>query len=161
MIIIYFFYIYITKEPFTTLPFAPFSPFKTNAPSQTQSEYYPISSFNPLGNVLVNEIKEEPGRKPAPPAFDPPVKEVIDKRTKESIKKLNKGIPTEEVFTGIGNKIEFDNFMWNFYSTPATQIPNDQGAFGDYLYGNMPSAKENTPEGIIKAGIDNERYIPI
>ena len=37
-----------------------------------------------------------------------------------------------------------------FYSTANTRVANDQGAFGQYLYGDMPSSKESGPESGIE-----------
>jgi hypothetical protein len=45
-----------------------------------------------------------------------------------------------------------------FFSTANTRVVNDQGAFGKYLYGDMPSAKESNPEGNIQREKDAFRY---
>ena len=92
-----------------------------------------------MGNVLISEYSEDPLRKEAAPAFNPTV-----------IKNINKQTNLDT------NNIEFENLMHQFYSMPSTTIPNDQEAFGDYLYGNMPSCKEGDPIACVK---DNFRYI--
>ena len=48
--------------------------------------------------------------------------------------------------------------MMRFYSTANTRINSDQSAFGEFLYGNMPSAKEDTPEGNLQRYADSYRY---
>ena len=50
---------------------------------------------------------------------------------------------------------EFDQSMWQYYSTPNTKIPNDQGAFADFLYGDMPSCRGGDDIACVK---DNFRY---
>ena len=37
--------------------------------------------------------------------------------------------------------------MSRFYATANSRVANDQGAYAEYLYGNMFSGKESTPEG--------------
>jgi hypothetical protein len=51
--------------------------------------------------------------------------------------------------------------MMRFYSTANTRVTSDQGAYADYLYGGMYSAKESTPEGAMMRVKDNYRYILI
>ena len=48
-----------------------------------------------------------------------------------------------------------------FYSTANTKICNDQGAFSEYLFGNMYSSKESTPEGALMRQKNAYRYILI
>jgi len=46
-----------------------------------------------------------------------------------------------------------------FYSTANTRVDSDQGAFANYLYGDMYSAKEDTPEGAMMRVKDNWQWI--
>jgi hypothetical protein len=48
--------------------------------------------------------------------------------------------------------------MQRFYSTANSRITNDQGAFSEYLYGSLYSAKEDTPEGAMMRVKDSYRY---
>jgi hypothetical protein len=48
-----------------------------------------------------------------------------------------------------------------FYATANTKICNDQTAFSQYLYGDMYSGKESTPEAAMQRVKDNYRYILI
>jgi len=48
--------------------------------------------------------------------------------------------------------------MIPFYSMPNTRIPNDQTAFADFLYGNMPSCRDGSAFACVQ---DNERYLLI
>jgi len=46
--------------------------------------------------------------------------------------------------------------MRQFYPTANTKIPNDQTAFAEFCYGNMPSCKDGTGLQCVK---DNSRWI--
>ena len=87
---------------------------------------------NPFMNVLMNEYKDNPKRKPAAPVYN---EEVLDDATKKSKndEKLNKNL---------GDNLTFQNSLRNFYSTPNTNIPNNQKEFAEFCYGNMASCKE-------------------
>lgn len=124
------------------------------------SDYYSTNDKNPLSNVLLPEIKYDPKRKSAPPSFNNEVYGEINETTKKTIQNLNPGIKTtnSELFGDLGENFEFDQSMRSFYSNPATQIPNDQGAFAQYLYGNMPSCRDGDAFACVQ---DNQRYILI
>ena len=124
------------------------------------SDYYSTNDKNPLSNVLLPEIKYDPKRKSAPPSFNNEVYGEINDTTKKTIQNLNPGIKTtnSELFGDLGENFEFDQSMRSFYSNPATQIPNDQGAFAQYLYGNMPSCRDGDAFACVQ---DNQRYILI
>lgn len=125
-----------------------------------QSEFYHSNKKNPLGNVLLTEISDNPNRKAAPPSFNPDVYEDITRNSKKMVQSLNPGIKNtnKQLFGDLADNFYFDMSMRNFYSMPNTRVTNDQGAYGDYLYGNMPSAKEGNAFALIQ---DNLRYILI
>lgn len=129
-----------------------------NVPLKTfiKEEYSPTTELNPLGNVMLTDYIDNPNRKPAPPSFNPVVIDDINNKSKEITKDLYPGLNTKPLYSGLGNNMEFDDLMMQFYSTPSTTIPNDQGSFADYLYGYMPSCKDG--DGI-KCVKDNYRYI--
>jgi hypothetical protein len=122
-----------------------------------KSDFEEVNKNNPLGNVLLTEIMDNPQRKPAPPSFSTEVYEDISDTTKKMIQKLNPGIKNtnKQLFGDLGEKFEFDQSMWQYYSNPNTKIPNDQGAFADFLYGDMPSCRGGDDIACIK---DNFRY---
>jgi len=122
-----------------------------------KSDFMPTSKKNPLGNVLLTEIVDNPTRKSAPPSFNTEVYEDINVSTKKMIQSLNPGIKNtnKQLFGDLGEQFEFDQSQWSFYSTPNTKIPNDQGAFADYLYGDMPSCRDGNAFACIQ---DNIRY---
>ena len=60
------------------------------------------------------------------------------------------------LFVDLGDKLSFENSMRQFYPTANTSVPNDQTAFAEFCYGNMPSCKEGDGLQCIK---DNPRWI--
>jgi len=122
-----------------------------------KSEFMPVNKKNPLGNVLLTEIMDNPTRKPAPPSFNTEVYEDINVSTKKMVQSLNPGIKNtnKQLYGDLGEQFEFDQSQWSFYSTPNTKIPNDQGAFADYLYGDMPSCRDGNAFACVQ---DNIRY---
>ena len=95
---------------------------------------------NPLMNVTLPEIHENPNRNSAAPSFNPAVEKQINDKTKQHI--LENNDSNEKLFKNLGENQTFDHSMRNFYSTPNTQIPNDQGGFAEFCYGNMTSCKK-------------------
>jgi hypothetical protein len=99
---------------------------------------------NPMNNVLLPDIQDNPMRKSAPPAFNPKIEHEINKNTKEMIAQIN---DTNEdidkrLFQDLGDNFGFEQSMRNFHSMPNTRVPNDQKAFAEYLYGDMKSCKD-------------------
>jgi hypothetical protein len=99
---------------------------------------------NPLSNVLLTQIHDEPNRKPAPPAFLPEVENDIIENTKEMIRSNNPEINDidKRLFNEVGDNFTLDRSMRQFYSMPNTQVPNDQKSFAEFCYGSMTSCKE-------------------
>ena len=102
---------------------------------------------NPLQNVLISDYDSPTSKKPAPASYTAQTQETILEQAKRMI---NNGHPeepkiTDKLFKSLGDKLEFEQSMRPFYSTPNTTIPNDQGAFADFCYGSMVSCKEGNP----------------
>jgi hypothetical protein len=116
---------------------------------------------NPFSNVLITDYQDDPTRKSAPPSFNVDVDEDINKNVKKTVQFLNPDIKNtnKQLFSSLTDKFYLDQSNRAFFSTPNTKIPNDQKAFGEFLYGNMPSAKESTPEGNLQRIADNYRYL--
>lgn len=87
---------------------------------------------NPFMNVLMNEYKDNPQRKSAAPVYND---EVLEDATKKSRK-------DEKLYKNLGDNLTFQNSLRTFYSTPNTNIPNNQKEFAEFCYGNMASCKE-------------------
>jgi len=129
-----------------------------------QTDYYPVTKKNPMGNVLLTDIGDDPERLSAQPSFNPDVHDDINSKTKRQTQMLYPGIKStsKQLYGDLYDNYQFDNdMMRNFYSMPNTRVTNDQGAFGEWLYGNMPSGKSSGPDGAFARVQDNARYILI
>ena len=125
-----------------------------------RTEFKEGNKKNPFSNVLLTQINDDPERKAAPPAFNVDVDEDISKNVKRAVQMMNPGIKNtnKQLFGDLWQNFQLDNFLRPFNSCPNTRVTNDQGAYGEYLYGSMPSAKEDTPEGALARVQDNYRY---
>lgn len=103
---------------------------------------------NPMMNVLLNEINDNPKRKPALPSYAPKVEKQINEKTKDNL--------DPRLFKSLGDNLVFDQSMRNFHTMPNTQIPNDQKAFAEFCYGNMSSCKDGDGLQCVK---NNYRHI--
>ena len=128
--------------------------------SVLKSEYKEGTKKNPFSNVLLTQIEDDPERKPAPPAFNVDVEENITKNTKKAVQFMNSGIKNtnKQLYGDLWNKFELDQSNRAFYSTANTKVCNDQGAYAEFLYGNMPSGKSSGPDGDFARVQDNYRY---
>lgn len=128
--------------------------------SVLKSEFKQGTKRNPFSNVLLTEIMDNPDRKSAPPAFNPDVDLQITKDVKRSVQFMNPEIKntSKQLFGDLYEEFNLDQSNRVFFSTANTRVNSDQSAFGNFLYGNMPSAKESTPEGNIQREKDSFRY---
>lgn len=128
-----------------------------------RSEFYPTTKRNPFGNVLLTDIMDDPNRKAAAPSFNPDVYDEINAMTKKQTQMLFPGIKNtnKQLYGDLKDNYDLDNAMIPFYSTANTRVCNDQGAYGMWLYGNMPSGKSSGPDGAFARVQDNYRYILI
>ena len=129
--------------------------------SLLRSNFHPTTKKNPFGNVLLTDINDTPNRLAAAPSFNPDVYEDIMNASKKQTQMLNPGIinTNKQLFNDLYENYQLDNSMMRFYSTANSRIASDQGAFSQYLYGNMPSGKESNAEGALARVQDNYRYI--
>ena len=119
------------------------------------------SKKNPFGNVLLTDIGDNPDKKAAAPSFDPSVKDDINKTVKRQTQMLHPDITntSKQLYGDLYDKFQLDNSLMRFYATPNTRVSNDQDAFAKFLYGTMPSGKEDTPEGAMMRVKDNWQWI--
>lgn len=89
---------------------------------------------NPFMNVTLDQINNEPDRKPAAPAYNKSVEVDINESVKKNLDK--------KLFRNIGDDIDFEASMRNFHTNPSTTIPNNQKEFAEFCYGGMKSCKE-------------------
>jgi len=129
--------------------------------SLLRSNFHPTTKKNPFGNVLLTDINDTPNRLAAAPSFNPDVYEDITNATKKQTQMLNPGIinTNKQLFGDLKSEYDLDNSMMRFYSTANSRVENDQGAFGSWLYSNMPSGKESNADGALARVQDNYRYI--
>jgi len=99
---------------------------------------------NPFSNVLIPDIEYNPTRKGAPPISNEIVSDNVLQKAKELIQEQNPGQPNiaDKLFKNLNDKLDFEQSLRPFYSTASTTIPNDQGGFVDFCYGNSISTKE-------------------
>ena len=107
--------------------------------NNTKKEYVKPTKNNPFMNVLYTDYKDNPNR-------DSEISKHIyfdnDEKRKEienSIKKSFKHNLYKDVSDVFGRM----NSERQFYTTPITTIPNDQGSFAKWLYGRPKTCKEN------------------
>ena len=128
-----------------------------------RSNFHPTTKKNPFGNVLLTDIGDSPNRLAAAPSFNPDVYDDIDSAVKKQSQMLNPGIKNtnKQLYGDLYSNYQLDKSMMRFYSTANTRVENDQSSFSQYLYGDMYSGKESTPEGAMMRVKDNYRYILI
>jgi hypothetical protein len=126
-----------------------------------RSDFKEGTKKNPFSNVLLTEINDDPERNAAPPAFNPDVDVDITTNVKRAIQRMNPTIDNtnKQLFGDMWQNFELDQSNRIFYSTPNTRVANDQGAYANFLYGLMPSAKESDALGNMQRVKDNYRYI--
>ena len=140
-----------TKEEFNSLVLVP-----DNVSEETTQS----TPTNPLSNVELPEIQFNPERKEAQLAYDKENEAKINHNTKKMV--MATSFPDDQdletkLFKDLGDEIEFDRSMHNFYTTPNTKIPNDQDKFAQFCYGDMPSCKEGNALACEKKAF---KYIP-
>jgi hypothetical protein len=125
-----------------------------------KTEFQEGNKKNPFSNVLLTDIGDKPDRLSAPPAFNPEIEVDISKNVKKSVQYMNPGIKNtnKQLYSSLWDNFELDTSNRNFYSTASTRVANDQGAFGQFLYGNMPSSKESDVGAALQREKDAYRY---
>jgi hypothetical protein len=128
--------------------------------SVLKSEYKEGNKKNPFSNVLLTQITDEPNRKAAPPSFNPEIDEDITRNVKKAVQFMNPEIKntSKQLYGDLYENFELDQSNRAFFSTANTRVENDQGSFGQYLYGNMPSSKESNAAGAMQRVADSYRY---
>ena len=113
-----------------------------------RTEFTEPNKANPIMNVLMTEYTDNPDRKEAAPSFNPVVEKEINKKTQQfvmdNLSKENedRNEINEKLFKDLGDSFEFDQSMRAWYANPSTTIPNDQGSFAEYCYGDMISCRD-------------------
>jgi hypothetical protein len=119
----------------------------SNSNSKSNSNFTLPTVNNPAMNVLLPEINDNPNRPRAAPSFNPTIENEINNKTKNNVVNNfdNKNNIHNRLFKDLGDNFEFDMSMRQWYSTPNTEVMNDQKGFAEYCYGDMISCKEGNP----------------
>ena len=111
------------------------------------------SVINPVMNILLPEIQDNPNRLEAAPSYNNAVKNSINEETKNYIVgnfDNNENIK-KNLFDDQGDNFEFEQSMRQFYTTANTRVPNNQKEFARFCYGNMASCKDGDVEMCLKS----------
>lgn len=110
-----------------------------------RSNFTEPTEHNPLMNVLLPEINDNPRRPMAAPAFLPLVEKDVNKQTQDFVAaQFNDTNIDERLFTDLGDSFTFDRSMRQFYANPSTTVPNNQDGFAQYCYSDMLSCRDET-----------------
>lgn len=115
---------------------------------------------NPLMNVMPADVLDNPRRPEANKSYNNEITNKINKSVQEFVSnefEENDKIK-EKLFRDIGDTWEFEQSMRTWYTTPNTQIPNDQKSFTDFCYGEMQSCKDGDSIACIAPGSNPPRW---
>jgi len=100
------------------------------------------TSKNPLYNVLNSDYVDDVNKEKLRDEYDQNKESEINHQTKQFIYEANKGNKDiGNIFNNISDNLNFESSMRQFYINPSTTIPNDQGDFLSYCYGDLYSEK--------------------
>ena len=106
---------------------------------------------NPLMNVGLTEIEDNPHRLRAAPSFNSAVNEEINEKTKDLVQNnFKEANVKDKLFNDLGDKLQFEQSMRQFYTTSSTTVPNNQNDFAQFCYGNMASCKDGDVKECVK-----------
>jgi hypothetical protein len=113
------------------------------------------TSINPIMNVLLPEIQDNPNKLPAAPSYNNAVKKIINEETKSFIVSNfdNNETVKKNLFDDKGDNVVFEQSMRQFYTTANTRVPNNQAEFARFCYGNMASCKDGDVEMCFKTNV--------
>jgi hypothetical protein len=119
--------------------------FKNNEIFNIKTNYTEPTFKNPVMNVLLPEINDNPRRGEAELAFKPSVEADINEKTKQFVVNNFKDPSIDQrLFNDLGDNFTFEQSMHAWYATPNTTIPNDQKSFAEYCYGDMIACRDET-----------------
>ena len=119
-----------------------------NVYNSVRSNFTNPTPTNPLMNVLLPEISDNPHRQMAAPAFNPVVEADINAATQTMVVN-NFGLGetdshelNNKLFRDLGDQFTFDRSMRQFNVMPNTKVPNDQDLFAQFCYGDMIACRD-------------------
>ena len=119
-----------------------------NIYDKVKHNYTNPTTANPVMNILLPEIQDNPHRLEAAPAYNKAVEKAINKETQDFVVTNFNNDETirKKLFDDRGDKFDFECSMRQFYSTANTRVPNNQNEFARFCYGNMASCKDGDVE---------------
>ena len=111
---------------------------------------------NPIMNILLPEINDNPERLIAAPSYNKEVEREINNSVKKIIKNnfkdpnIDKKLFRSNENEPSPDEFQFEQSMRQFYTTPNTNVPNNQKEFAQFCYGNMASCKDGDVEQCLK-----------
>lgn len=97
---------------------------------------------NPLNNVLVSDYTENVDKPKVKYPYNESQENEINKSVKNFVLENNKdNKDIGNIFDNVVNNLDFEKSMRQFHMNPSTTIPNDQGDFIKYCYGDLYSEK--------------------
>ena len=97
---------------------------------------------NPLDNVLMSDYKYNVNKKEVNKNYGSSEEELINQKVKQFIMSNNRdNKDIHKTFENLGNELEFEKSMRQFYINPSTTIPNSQDDFLKYCYKSLHSEK--------------------
>ncbi len=97
---------------------------------------------NPLDNVLMTDYKDNVNKKQVGKNYGPKQEELINEKAKQFILSNNRdNNEIHKTFENLGNELDFEQSMRQFYINPSTTIPNSQDDFLKYCYKSLHSEK--------------------
>lgn len=152
VIIIFIYYVFDKKKTIVKETFS-----DKNIYDKFKSSYTNPQIKNPLMNVLLPEINDNPYRLQAAPSYNTAVVDEINTNTQNFISDNFKDPSIKDkLFKDLGDKFQFEQSMRQFYTTPNTLVPNNQKDFANFCYGNMASCKDGNVENCYQ---NNYRHI--
>ena len=112
-----------------------------NTVKHNNEELTQPTTSNPMMNVMLTDIVDNPTRTHADLSFKENVHRNLNNEVKKQILENNSDLD-DRLFRDVGDEMEFEHSMRSFYTNPNTEIPNSQNDFINWCYGNMPSRKE-------------------
>lgn len=130
--------------------------------SSCKKETTKTNTDNPMANLLLPEIKDNPEKKPSEKTYGIEQTIQIEDNVKDMTCKLSfENEDSDEIkkklFSNVGEQLLLDRSMTQFYTTSNNEVPNDRESFQEYLYGNMPSCKDQDSIACLKR---NFRHVP-
>ena len=117
-----------------------------------KSSYTNPTTQNPIMNVLLPEIQDNPQRLQAAPAYNKAVEKEINESAINLVKtNFDDQSIDEKLFNDLGDKFQFEQSMRQFYATANTRVPNNQKEFAQFCYGNMASCRDGDVEECYKS----------